>query len=97
MPGTRSKRCRQARPLTAVGRLEERERPGLWKQFINAGPGRSRRVALTHCCQRRHRPRPWLLVPSKGKMSCVCRHEIDLFAKVQFERNDACTPERLDF
>ena len=27
MPGARSKRCRQARPLTGVGRLEERERP----------------------------------------------------------------------
>ena len=28
MPGVRSKRCRQARPLTGVGRLAERERPG---------------------------------------------------------------------
>ena len=27
MPGARSKRCRQARPLTGVGRLAERERP----------------------------------------------------------------------
>ena len=27
MPGARSKRCRQARPLTGVGRLTERERP----------------------------------------------------------------------
>src|SRR6266849_9170080 len=44
MPGARSKRCRQARPLTGVGRLEERERPGLRMRFINARPGRSRRV-----------------------------------------------------
>jgi hypothetical protein len=28
MPGARSKRCRQARPLTRGTRLEERERPG---------------------------------------------------------------------
>jgi len=28
MPGARSKRCRQARPLTWVGKLEERGRPG---------------------------------------------------------------------
>jgi hypothetical protein len=28
MPGARSKRCRQARPLTGMGRLAERERPG---------------------------------------------------------------------
>ena len=28
MPGARSKRCRQARPLTEEGRLAERERPG---------------------------------------------------------------------
>src|SRR5260221_8184139 len=28
MPGARNKRCRQARPLTGVGRLKERERPG---------------------------------------------------------------------
>ena len=28
MPGARSKRCRQARPLTRLGRLAERERPG---------------------------------------------------------------------
>ena len=27
MPGARSKRCRQARPLTEEGRLAERERP----------------------------------------------------------------------
>src|SRR5437762_682637 len=31
MPGARSKRCRQARPLTRVGRLAERERPGCGK------------------------------------------------------------------
>src|ERR1700692_1821719 len=28
MPGARSKRCRQARPLTRLGKLAERERPG---------------------------------------------------------------------
>ena len=31
--------------LDWVGRLAERERPGLQKQFINAGPGRSRRAS----------------------------------------------------
>ncbi len=30
MPGARSKRCRENRPLTGVGRLAERERPGVF-------------------------------------------------------------------
>ncbi len=71
MPGARNKRCRQARPLTGVGRLAERERPGLQKRFINAGPGRSRREALTHPGQGRHRPRP-LASRNVGVAQTVC-------------------------
>ena len=37
MPGARSKRCRQARPLTSGARLAERERPGT-VTLINAEP-----------------------------------------------------------
>jgi hypothetical protein len=35
--GTRSKRCRENRPLAGVGRLGARERPGM-EMLINAEP-----------------------------------------------------------
>ena len=38
MPGARSKRCRQARPLTRPGTLAARKRPGPAVTVINAEP-----------------------------------------------------------
>ena len=46
--------------LDGEARLEERERPGT-VTLINAGPGRSRRAALSRHRQGRHRPRSGLL------------------------------------
>jgi len=60
MPGARSKRCRQARPLQGGTRLEERERPGDGDAHQCRNPGRSRRAALGSSLQGRHRPRDWL-------------------------------------
>ena len=60
MPGARSKRCRQARPLTGwVDSARARATGGRLRSSMQ-NPGRSRRAALTHPCQGRHRPRPWL-------------------------------------
>ncbi len=62
MPGARSKRCRQARPLTRLGRLAERERPGRDVQSSMQDQVALGALALTQSCQGRHRPRPWLAV-----------------------------------
>ncbi len=60
--------------LDWVGRLAERERPGT-VVLINAEPGRSRRAALTHPRQGRHRPRSWLAEPWVWMALCLphCR------------------------
>jgi hypothetical protein len=58
MPGARSKRCRQARPLTRLGRLEERERPGDFSGSSMQDQVALGALALTQSCQGRHRPRP---------------------------------------
>src|SRR6266566_5939877 len=60
MPGARSKRCRQARPLTGwVDSARARATGGQLRSSMQ-NPGRSRREALTHPSQGRHRPRSWL-------------------------------------
>jgi hypothetical protein len=46
--------------LDWVGRLGTSESDRAVVALINAGPGRSRLEPLTHPCQGRHRPRPWL-------------------------------------
>jgi hypothetical protein len=46
-PGARSKRCRENRPLPGVGRRGTSESELEARVLINAGPGRSRRAALT--------------------------------------------------
>src|SRR5207245_7038226 len=62
--GAHASSAEQAMPrestLARGGQTRRARATGWLARFINAGPGRSRRAALTHPWQGRHRPRSWL-------------------------------------
>ncbi len=64
--GAHASSAEQAMPrestLARGGQTRRARATGWLARFINAGPGRSRRAALTHPWQGRHRPRCWLAV-----------------------------------